>query len=100
MGGGGKGKTSQSGQLDALIQEFATTSRPARQELFGQVTEALQTGGIGARIPIISKAVESSKAATSQALTQIDESLARSGLSDSTFGARIRAGEVSRITLS
>ena len=96
IGAGKKGETPQTGQLDALIKEFADVSRPAREELFGQVSEALTTGGVGARIPIISKSVEASKAATSQALKQIDESLARSGLATSPFGARVRAGEVSR----
>jgi hypothetical protein len=45
------------GQLDSTLQSF-----------LGQIMQGLQTGGVGASIPIIQQAVSQSKAATSQAM--------------------------------
>jgi len=90
---GGKGGDSQpsgSKELEAFAGELREQSRPVREETFKQILEGLTTGGIGARIPIINSAVESSRAATSNALRQLDESLATTGLAGTGFGARAR----------
>lgn len=90
-GGGGKEDSSGSAALEAFAKEMQEMSRPVRQETFDQVLEGLQTGGINARIPMITTAVESSRAATSNALRQIDSSLAAGGLTNTGTGQRVRA---------
>lgn len=91
MSTGGAKPNSQQGGLDNMVKELFGQTRPVRNDLFTQLSEALRTGGVGARIPIISRAVEDTKAAGSKALTQTDESLARLGLSGTPFGENIRA---------
>lgn len=63
------------------------------QEFFGQMLEMLQTGGVGAQAPIISRALESSKQATSTAMRQTEEGLTQRGLAGTPFGERILAGQ-------
>jgi len=95
MGGGGKGGSQQFTQADPNISAFAgevrEQSRPVREEIFRQVTEALKTGGVGAQIPLITRAVESTRAATSRALAETEASLGRSRLAGTPFGQRILA---------
>ena len=97
-GGGGGGKAQrtprQSEEFEGFLKEFRADVRPIREESFRQIAEALQTGGIGSRLPIATKAVEATRSATSNALTQIDESLARSNLAGTPFGENIRASQV------
>lgn len=93
MGGGGKSAGARgSAALDKFVSEFAEVSKPARETFFGQLQEALTTGGIGARIPIIQKSVEASKSATSAALRGTEESLARAGIAGDPFGQKVLAG--------
>lgn len=66
--------------------------RGLNNELLGQITEALRTGGIGAQIPIIQQSVGASRAAESDALRSTEDSLARSGLSRTPYGQSILAG--------
>lgn len=61
--------------------------------MLAQGLEALRTGGVEARIPIIQTAVEQSKNALSQGLQQTEEQLALSGILKSPFGQRILAGQ-------
>ena len=61
---------------ESILQQSA----PARKELLGQTTEALKTGGVGARIPIIQRAVEASKQATGNALRGTSGDLAARGI--------------------
>ena len=92
MGGGGK--SAESGASEDLVEiakQFFKETTPVRQELTGQFLEALTTGGSGARMPIISKAVESSQRATSKTMRSTEENLARGGLAGTPFGAQIRA---------
>lgn len=64
--------------------------KPLR-EAMSQLTEALKTGGVGAKIPTIQRAVEAQKQATSQAATQTAEQLARRNIGGTAAG-RILAG--------
>jgi len=88
-GGGAEGMFGQ--ELAATTKEIREMSRPVRAETYAQTLEALKTGGVGARIPMIQRAVEGSRVATSNALQQITESLASSGLKNTPFGQRTLA---------
>ena len=95
-GGGGKGSRSQaqttgSQALESIALQIESESRPSRQEMFRQVLEGLRTGGIGARIPIVSAGQEASRLATSRALQGTTESLVRSRLAGTPFGERVMA---------
>jgi hypothetical protein len=92
-GGKDKGETNTSGSaaLEAFAKEMQEMSRPVREETFSQVLEGLKTGGIGARIPMITSAVEASPGATSNALRQIDDQNALMGTSGTFTGQRARA---------
>lgn len=92
MGGGGKGSsnnTDTSAQLGQLAQTLFNETSPIRSELLGQGLEALRTGGIGAQIPMISRAIESSKSQLSQDLTGMQESLASTRLVGTPFAQHI-----------
>lgn len=62
--------------VEDQARRFIKLSGPFRREFVRQGTEALTTGGVGARIPLIQQAVSRSNQATSQALTQTADSLA------------------------
>jgi hypothetical protein len=89
--GGGGASTSGSQALENLTSQLTAESAPSRQEMFRQVLEGLQTGGIGARIPIVSAGQEASRLATSRALQGTTESLSRSRLVGTPFGERVLA---------
>jgi len=92
MGGGGKGGESGANEdLGKIAKQFFAETTPLRQETISQFLEALTTGGVGARIPIISKAQEQSRQATSNTLRGTDQQLAQSGLAGTPFGENIRA---------
>jgi hypothetical protein len=95
MGGGSKGKTGASKKLEKIGSAFFKESTPARQELLSQMEEALTTGGVGARMPIISKAEEASKQATSRSLRALEGQLAQTGQAGTPFGTRA-LGEMSQ----
>ena len=90
--GGGKSSGQQGQNALPFVKLFEGETRPLRSELFGQITEALRTGGVGAHIPIIQSAVASSRAATSSALRGTSDSLARTGLSRTPFATRELTG--------
>jgi len=87
MDGGSKA----GGDLQDIVQQFWGETTPTRQGLIDQYYEALTTGGVGARMPIISKAQEQSRTATSNAMRALDTQLAQSGLSGTPFGERTRS---------
>ena len=92
--GSGAGKPETPEQITKLGQIAETILKqagPLRKELLGQTLEALKTGGVGARIPVIQRAVESSKQATSNALRGTTESLGATGLASSPYGQSILA---------
>ena len=91
MGGGGKGENKSAGDLSKIAKAFFSETTPLRQQLEGQFMEALNTGGVGARMPIISKAQEQSRQATSNTLAGVDTQLAQGGLAGTPFGQMIRA---------
>lgn len=75
------------GQGQAL---FKQTSQP-RKLLLRQMTEALRTGGVKAKIPLIQQAVSQSQQATSQATRQTSEELASRNIGG-PFASRMLAG--------
>lgn len=90
-GGGASAETSATRQLARFGRSFQRTSRGARKSYFDQLEEALNTGGVGARIPIIQRAIEASNASSSKTLGSTQDSLARSGLVGTPEGQRILA---------
>lgn len=95
-GGGGKGgsgskDTASSKALADISKQVWTLSKPGYQELLNQGMEAWKTGGTSASIPMVQRAVESSKVAGSQALKQAESSLASSGLAGTPYGEAILA---------
>jgi len=90
MGGGKGGGNSGSKKLEKIAKNFYDETTPLRQEMQDQFLEALTTGGVEARIPMVNKAVESSRQATSNTLRQLDTQLAQSGLAGTPFGQQIQ----------
>jgi hypothetical protein len=99
---GGPGKVDNLQQIDQLAQiamsflqrskTLFKTAKPLFQESAAQQLEALKTGGVGARIPMIQRAVEASKAATAGALRGTTDELAATGLAGTPFAASTLAG--------
>ena len=77
----------------AIAQQFMGETSDLRTGFIDQLTEALETGGVGARIPIIARAMEGTREAGSKAMTSTAEELARSRLAGTPFGEKIMAGE-------
>lgn len=93
MGGGGKKEnSSETDYLGQYARALFNETSPLRQEYTKQALEGLRTGGIGAQIPLIARAVEASKAQTSQDLLTTQENLNKSRLSSTPFGQAILAG--------
>ena len=59
---------------------YNRATKGPRNLILRQLAEALSTGGIGARIPIIQRAVESSKMAGAEALKGTESTLAKYGV--------------------
>ena len=78
-------------EMRQIIQEFWSETGTLRQTLQSQMLEALMTGGIGARIPIIQRAEEEQRRAVSQAMREAEAGLAQKGLSGTPFGEQILA---------
>lgn len=92
FGGGGGGRGDQASATQArLSEEYFELLRPLLELFTSQGVEALQTGGVGARIPIVQRAVEGTRVAASQAERQTTESLAQAGLAGTPFGENILA---------
>lgn len=87
--GGKNSDTRSSLEARRSGRELLSETRQPRRELFGQILESLQTGGVGARVPIIQRSVEASNRATSDSQRQTTEQLGIAGLLDSPFGQRI-----------
>ncbi len=95
-GGSGKGKTDASSDLADIAKSFFSETKGVRGELVQQMGEALTTGGVGARMPIIRKAEESSRQATSNALRALEKELAVTGQAGTPFGTRAKAETTQR----
>lgn len=79
----------------SLFQSSTSTregGQAARNTALSQLNEGLQTGGIGARIPVIQRAIEASKSSTAAGLRGLDERFASSRIAGTPFAERIRAG--------
>lgn len=90
-GGGKSTKSTSSSPYAPLLASFGMSAAQPYKQLAGQTTEALQTGGVNAQIPAISRAVDEARAGYSKSLQTTQEALARSGLSGSSFGQQILA---------
>jgi hypothetical protein len=90
--GGKTPSTHAANVLATLSQQMFAESDPARRLMLRQLREALATGGIGARIPIIQQAVRNVQATTQQQLQQARNLLARQGLGASPFAATLLSG--------
>src|SRR6266403_1864313 len=93
--GTSKGSSSMntSSPYSGLIAKFSKAFLPSAKAFGQQETEALKTGGVNAQIPIISRAVDASRGAESAANTQQQESLARAGLANTSFGAQVMGNQ-------
>lgn len=101
-GGGDEGGGPGPNPFEGLLMDYLNTLLgitkkragyilPTEEELYKQGLEALTTGGVGARIPIIQQAVEQSKQATSRTLAETGAQLDQTKLSGTPFGQRILA---------
>jgi hypothetical protein len=99
QGGPGKvGSIDQIGQLSNLANSFLKKmnflfkqGKPLVAESSAQQLEALRTGGVGAKIPLIQRSVEASKQATGTALAATKDDLAAAGIGATPFGQNILA---------
>jgi len=91
--GGGKStetrESSAANTLSALAREFAGETGGVRRGLIDAMQEVLSSGG--STIPIISQAVDSSRQASSRALSETEQKLAQSDLAGTPFGENIIA---------
>lgn len=90
MGGkGGGGKKGQELIKTAVRvgQQTERQSLPSRTMGFGQANELLSTGGIGARIPSIMKALESARSGMAVGRNNLEDTLASANLSGTPYGA-------------
>jgi hypothetical protein len=83
--------TSGSDALEAFASNVQKDTAPVRDEFSRQLMEALTTGGVGARIPIIQNAVEQSRMAAANTQSQLGDQLGLSGLKGTPFGVRAMA---------
>lgn len=67
------------------------TLHPLEELLTGQFEELLKTGGVGAYLPIITRALERIKKSTSDARSQVETQLAQQGLGGTPFAGRTLA---------
>ena len=65
--------------------------QPIRKTLGAQTMEALKTGGVGARIPIIQRAVDAAQQANARALSATEAGLTAGNLAGTPFGQSILA---------
>jgi len=88
MGGKSTHDTSSQALEDISKQLFAETT-PLRTNLIDQFMSVLSTGGSGAQIPAIQRAIEGSKQATSSNLRATRERLAQGGMAGTPFGEMV-----------
>lgn len=88
MGGKSTHDTSSQALEDIAKQLFSETT-PLRGSLIEQFMSVLSTGGAGAQLPAIQRAVEGSMQATSNTLRSTRDRLAQTGLAGTPFGEMI-----------
>lgn len=100
--GGGGGASIPDFVVDAQAEiadrsrQLFDLTRPALQTGAGQLSSLLQTGGVGARVPIIQNAERAQRAATSNAqlaLSGLQQRAGAAGLSTSREGATTQGGK-------
>lgn len=79
-------------KLEGVGKNLIHEAAPFRQALLSQGAEALTTGGVKAKIPLIQQMVSSSNQALSQGLTQTSEQLAKRNIGG-PFAASMLAGQ-------
>lgn len=90
--GGSKPGNQAADDLRVQGEALQSVTTPFLQELYKQGLQMLQTGGVGAQLPIVNNAIEQSKQATSAATTQAKADMARSKTGNSTQGQSLLAG--------
>lgn len=91
MTGGKGGKSSGESLLEGTVRDLSSETKPIREVLSSQYLEALNTGGIGARIPIITAMQDQSRMGTANALRGTSDQLATAGLARTPYAASILA---------
>jgi hypothetical protein len=69
------------------------TTLPVLQQFASQTMEAMRTGGVGTNIPIVSRALDASTAASGQNMESLRQTLARSGYGGSSFATNALTGQ-------
>lgn len=90
-GGGKGGGNANNDTLANLSKSLFDETDPIRKDLLSQGEQGLSTGGVGALLPVISRAVESSKDALSNTLQDTQARLGTTGLAKSPYGQAILA---------
>lgn len=94
LGGTGKSRARSATGFNVpgfLNEELLPSFRGVLTQQNQQLSEALRTGGIGARIPQIQATVEQARSGFSRAVRDTEASLQRSGLAGTPFGQRTLA---------
>lgn len=90
------GKTSALPLIGIGAQLF-NEGTPNRQAILGQTGDLLRTGATpGSQVPVIQRAVEQQKMATSQSLRDAQDNIAGAGLSGTPWAQGIEAGITSQ----
>ena len=96
-GGGNASDMMSSGQTSSpyapLLAAFGKAALPVFQTQANQISQAQNTGGVNAQIPIINSSIDASREAASTSMESTRSALARAGLSDSSFGQRVLASQ-------
>lgn len=92
MAAGGQAQTPQEViDLGNIMRAILRQAAPSRKLMLSQLTEALATGGVGARIPIIQRAIEAQYQAAGRENQTLKENIARSGQSGTVFANQAQA---------
>lgn len=91
-GGGSKSRGSDVSAIMPYIAQYQAESQPLAKEQLSQALEALQTGGVGARIPLIQSAQAQSQNALGQTLQNLRDQFAARGMTNSPFAQSAIAG--------
>ena len=94
MGGGSsKSASSRGGDLGPFIKQFEGETRGVRQSMFDQMNEALTSGGVGARTPIVQNATTQMMNSHGRAMQDTQRQVGNAGLGSSPFAQNIMANQ-------
>lgn len=92
MGKGGNGTTPAGRIAGDFASQMSRIAGPARKQVFGQLSEALRTGNVAAKVPLIQSQVEQSLHTGSENQRSLDEQIAKApGVGRSSYGEGVRA---------